>query len=113
MQPQVWRKQHRSRYEIPIFTPGILRWQNVVDRAENPGQASGTGQCSCLSPRFSGRSATDPLTGQRRRLPPQLHLPTKKELNDKLAASILDPGDRPARLNWALRSRARRAAIRK
>jgi hypothetical protein len=45
-----------------------------------------TGQCSCLSPRFSGRRTTDPVTGQRR----------KKELNDKLVASIHDPGDHPA-----------------
>jgi len=32
-----------------------LRRQNDVDRAENPGHASGTDQCSGLSPRFSGR----------------------------------------------------------
>ncbi len=56
---------------------------------------------------------TDPVTGERRTLPTQLHLPTKKELNDRLAASIDDPGDRPARLDWALRSRARRVAARK
>ena len=51
--------------------------------------------------------------GSDENLPPQLHVPTKKELNDKLTASIHDPGDRPARLDWALRSRARRAVIRK
>jgi tetratricopeptide (TPR) repeat protein len=55
----------------------------------------------------------DPMTGERRKLPPHLHLPTKKELNDRLAEIIPDPGDRPVRLDWALRSRARRAVLRK
>jgi tetratricopeptide (TPR) repeat protein len=50
----------------------------------------------------------DPATGQRRRLPPHLQIPTKKELNDRLAESLPSPGDRPARLDWALRARARR-----
>jgi len=29
--------------------------RNDVDRAENPGHASGTARCCCLLPRFSGR----------------------------------------------------------
>jgi hypothetical protein len=39
-----------------------------------------------------------------------LRIPRAK---DPSAASIHDPGDRPARLDWALRSRAHRAEIRK
>jgi tetratricopeptide (TPR) repeat protein len=50
----------------------------------------------------------DPATGLRCRLPPELHIPTKREVNDRLAAGIAHAGDRPARLDWALRSRARR-----
>jgi tetratricopeptide (TPR) repeat protein len=52
---------------------------------------------------------TDPLTGERRRLPPHLHLPTQKEVNDRLAAGFSDPGDRPVRLDWVLRARKRRS----
>ena len=53
----------------------------------------------------------DPVTGLRRRLPAELDIPTKREVNDRLAAGIAHPGDRPARLDWALRSRARRARL--
>jgi hypothetical protein len=53
----------------------------------------------------------DPVTGLRSRLPPELDIPTKREVNDRLAAGIARPGDRPARLDWALRSRARRARL--
>ena len=50
----------------------------------------------------------DPATGLRCRLPAELDIPTKREANDRLAASVAQAGDRPARLDWALRSRARR-----
>jgi tetratricopeptide (TPR) repeat protein len=54
----------------------------------------------------------DPATGLRCRLPPELDIPTKREVNDRLAAGIAHAGDRPARLDWALRSRARRKRLR-
>jgi hypothetical protein len=50
----------------------------------------------------------DPATGLRCKLPAELDIPTKREVNDRLAAGIAHAGDRPARLDWALRSRARR-----
>jgi tetratricopeptide (TPR) repeat protein len=57
--------------------------------------------------------AIDPATGERRRLPAHLHIPTKQELTDRLAAQFPTPGDRPVRLDWALRARARRERSRK
>jgi hypothetical protein len=50
----------------------------------------------------------DPDTGERRRLPPHLALPTLREVNDRLAAQAVTPGQRSARLDWALRARERR-----
>lgn len=57
------------------------------------------------------RQRIDPRTGERRQLPPELDIPTKKQVNDRLAATVSDPGQRPARLDWALRSRIRRERV--
>ena len=91
-----------SRVWLPLISVGAVDLRTLRER--DPSAAKAVDNFT---------RTTDPVTGQRRRLPPQLHLPTKKELNDRLAASIDDPGDRPARLDWALRSRARRAGVRK
>jgi tetratricopeptide (TPR) repeat protein len=91
-----------SRVWLPLISVGAVDLRTL--RAKDPSAAKAVDNFT---------RTTDPVTGQRRRLPPQLHLPTKKELNDRLAANIDDPGDRPARLDWALRSRARRAGSRK
>ena len=91
-----------SRAWLPLISVGAVDLRTL--RAKDPSAAKAVDNFT---------RTTDPVTGQRRRLPPQLHLPTKKELNDRLAASIDDPGDRPVRLDWALRSRARRAGLRK
>jgi tetratricopeptide (TPR) repeat protein len=91
-----------SRVWLPLISVGAVDLR--ILRAKDPSAAKAVDNFT---------RTTDPVTGQRRRLPSQLHLPTKKELNDRLAASIDDPGDRPARLDWALRSRARRAGLRK
>ena len=91
-----------SRVWLPLISVGVVDLRTL--RQRDPSAAKAVDNFT---------RTTDPVTGQRRRLPPQLHLPTKKELNDRLAASIDDPGDRPARLDWALRSRARRAGVRK
>jgi hypothetical protein len=90
-----------SRVWLPLIRVGAVDLRTL--RAKDPSAAKAVDNFT---------RTTDPVTGQRRMLPPQLHLPTKKELNDRLAASIDDPGDRPARLDWALRSRARRAGLR-
>jgi tetratricopeptide (TPR) repeat protein len=91
-----------SRVWLKLIKAGVVDLRTL--RAKDPSAAKAIDN-------FTRK--TDPVTGKRHRLPPQLHIPTKKELNDKLAASVHDPGDRPARLDWALRSRARRAATRK
>jgi tetratricopeptide (TPR) repeat protein len=91
-----------SRVWLKLIRAGVVDLRTL--RAKDPSAAKAIDN-------FTRK--TDPVTGMRRRLPPQLHIPTKKELNDKLAASVHDPGDRPARLDWALRSRARRAGSRK
>jgi tetratricopeptide (TPR) repeat protein len=91
-----------SRVWLPLISVGVVDLRTLRER--DPSAAKAVDNFT---------RTIDPVTGQRRRLPLQLHLPTKKELNDRLAASIDDPGDRPARLDWALRSRARRAGIRK
>jgi tetratricopeptide (TPR) repeat protein len=46
---------------------------------------------------------------QRRKLPADLLIPVKKQVTDRLAAAHAKPGDRPARVDWALRNRAYRA----
>jgi tetratricopeptide (TPR) repeat protein len=91
-----------SRVWLPLIKAGVVDLRTL--RARDPSAAKAIDN-------FTQR--TDPVTGERQRLPPHLHIPTKKDLNDKLAASIPCAGDRPARLDWALRSRARRAALRK
>jgi hypothetical protein len=91
-----------SRVWLPLIEVGAVDLRTL--RAKDPSAAKAIDNFT--------RTA-DPATGERRRLPPHLHIPTKKELNDRLAASIADAGDRPVRLDWALRSRARRAHFRK
>ncbi len=91
-----------SRVWLPLIKLGVVDLRTL--RARDPSAAKAIDN-------FTQR--TDPVTGERRRLPPHLHIPTKKELNDKLAASIPYAGDRPARLDWALRSRAGRVRKRK
>jgi hypothetical protein len=88
-----------SRVWLPLIEAGAVDMR--VLRARDPSAAKGVDNYT---------QKIDPATGARRRLPAHLHLPTKREVNDRLAASIASPGDRPARLDWALRSRARRAA---
>jgi tetratricopeptide (TPR) repeat protein len=88
-----------SRVWLPLIEAGAVDMR--VLRAKDPSAAKGVDNFT---------QKIDPTIGQRRRLPAHLHLPTKREVNDRLAASIPAPGDRPARLDWALRSRARRAS---
>jgi tetratricopeptide (TPR) repeat protein len=88
-----------SRVWLPLIEAGAVDMR--VLRARDPSAAKGVDNFT---------QKIDPATGKRRRLPEHLHLPTKREVNDRLAASITNPGDRPARLDWALRSRARRAS---
>jgi tetratricopeptide (TPR) repeat protein len=90
-----------SRVWQPLIAAGLVDMR--VLRARDPSAAKGVDNFT---------QKIDPATGARRRLPAHLHLPTQREVNDRLAASIAAPGDRPARLDWALRSRARRAAAR-
>ena len=91
-----------SRVWLPLIKAGVVDLRTL--RAKDPSAAKAVDNFT---------RTTDPVTGKRRRLPPQLHVPTKKELNDRMAAGIDDPGDRPARLDWALRARARRSGVRK
>jgi tetratricopeptide (TPR) repeat protein len=88
-----------SRVWLPLIEAGAVDMR--VLRARDPSAAKGVDNFT---------QKIDPATGERRRLPAHLHMPTKREVNDRLAASIAAPGDRPARLDWALRSRARRAS---
>jgi tetratricopeptide (TPR) repeat protein len=88
-----------SRVWLPFIEAGAVDMR--VLRARDPSAAKGVDNFT---------QKIDPATGERRRLPAHLHLPTIREVNDRLAASIAAPGDRPARLDWALRSRARRAS---
>jgi tetratricopeptide (TPR) repeat protein len=88
-----------SRVWLPLIEAGAVDMR--VLRARDPSAAKGVDNFT---------QKIDPANGKRRRLPAHLHLPTKREANDRLAASIVAPGDRPARLDWALRSRARRAS---
>jgi tetratricopeptide (TPR) repeat protein len=88
-----------SRVWLPLIEVGAVDMR--VLRARDPSAAKGVDNFT---------QKINPATGERRRLPAHLHLPTKREVNDRLAASIAAPGDRPARLDWALRSRARRAS---
>jgi tetratricopeptide (TPR) repeat protein len=91
-----------SRVWLPLIEAGVVDLRTL--RMKDPSAAKAIDN-------FTRK--IDPVTGQRRRLPPQLHIPTMREINDRLAASIPDAGARPARLDWALRSRARRARERK
>jgi tetratricopeptide (TPR) repeat protein len=88
-----------SRVWLPLIEAGAVDMR--VLRARDPSAAKGVDNFT---------QKIDPANGERRRLPAHLHLPTKREVNDRLAASIAAPGDRPARLDWALRARARRAS---
>jgi tetratricopeptide (TPR) repeat protein len=88
-----------SRVWLPLIEAGAVDMR--VLRARDPSAAKGVDNFT---------QKIDLATGERRRLPAHLHLPTIREVNDRLAASIAAPGDRPARLDWALRSRARRAS---
>jgi tetratricopeptide (TPR) repeat protein len=108
---ETYAQAHKTRGEdIVAFLSRV--WQPLIEagavdmrvlRARDPSAAKAVDNYT---------QKIDPAIGQRRRLPAHLHLPTKREVNDRLAASIAAPGDRPARLDWALRSRARRAALR-
>jgi tetratricopeptide (TPR) repeat protein len=46
---------------------------------------------------------------QRKKLPPELLPPVKKELTDRKAAAFPNPRERPAHVDWALRNRVFRA----
>jgi tetratricopeptide (TPR) repeat protein len=87
-----------TRVWLPFIEAGVVDLRLL--RQRDPSAAKGIDNF---------RRTIDPATGQRRRLPPHLRIPTKKELNDRLAESLPSPGDRPARLDWALRARKRRA----
>ncbi len=89
--------QFLTRVWLPLIQAGAVDLRTL--RARDPSAAKAVDN-------YQQRS--DPVTGLRRSLPPELDIPTKREVNDRLAASIAHPGDRPARLDWALRSRARR-----
>jgi tetratricopeptide (TPR) repeat protein len=94
--------QFLTRVWLPLIQAGMVDLRTL--RAKDRSAAKGIDNFT---------RTTDPVTGQRRRLPPHLDVPTKRQLNDRLADTITTPGDRPARLDWALRSRARRADRRK
>jgi tetratricopeptide (TPR) repeat protein len=89
--------QFLTRVWLPLIQAGVVDLRTLRERDPSAAKAVDN---------FQQRQ--DPVTGLRRRLPPELDIPTKREVNDRLAASIAQPGDRPARLDWALRSRARR-----
>jgi tetratricopeptide (TPR) repeat protein len=103
----IYSRAHKDRKEdiVQFLTRVWLPWiqAGTIDlptlRAHDPSAAKAIDNF---------RQRRDPTTGQRRRLPTYLDIPTKREVNDRLAASIARAGDRPARLDWALRSRARR-----
>jgi tetratricopeptide (TPR) repeat protein len=94
--------QFLTRVWLPVIKLGAVDMRSL--RALDPSAAKAIDNF---------QQSRDPVTGLRRRLPAELDIPTKREVNDRLAASIAHPGDRPARLDWALRSRARRARIKR
>jgi tetratricopeptide (TPR) repeat protein len=89
--------EYLRRVWLPLIRAGLVDLRTLRER--DPSAAKGVDNF---------RQQRDPRTGQRRELPPDLHIPTKKEINDRLAQTISAPGDRPARLDWALRARSRR-----
>lgn len=89
--------QFLERVWQPLVLAGLVDLRTL--RARDPSAAKGIDN-------FKRR--IDPTTGQPGRLPPHLDIPTKKQLNDRAAQAIAAPGDRPARLDWALRARRRR-----
>ena len=90
--------QFLERVWQPLVLTGLVDLRTL--RARDPSAAKGAFD------NFKRR--IDPTTGQPGRLPPHLDIPTKKQLNDRAAQAIAAPGDRPARLDWALRARRRR-----
>ena len=89
--------QFLSRVWLPLIQAGAVDLRTL--RARDPSAAKAVDNY---------QQRRDPATGLRCRLPAELDIPTKREVNDRLAAGIAQAGDRPARLDWALRSRARR-----
>ena len=89
--------QFLSRVWLPLIQAGAVDLRTL--RARDPSAAKAVDNY---------QQRRDPATGLRCRLPAELDIPTKREVNDRLAAGIAHAGDRPARLDWALRSRARR-----
>ena len=89
--------QFLSRVWLPLIQAGVVDLRTL--RARDPSAAKAVDNY---------QQRRDPATGLRCRLPAELDIPTKREVNDRLAAGIAHAGDRPARLDWALRSRARR-----
>jgi tetratricopeptide (TPR) repeat protein len=92
--------QFLSRVWLPLIRAGAVDLRTL--RTRDPSAAKAIDNF---------RQRRDPATGLRRTLPQELDIPTKRELNDRLAAAIPETGDRPARLDWALRSRARRRRV--
>jgi tetratricopeptide (TPR) repeat protein len=89
--------QFLTRVWLPLIQAGAVDLRTL--RARDPSAAKAVDNY---------QQRRDPATGLRCRLPAELDIPTKREVNDRLAAGIAHTGDRPARLDWALRSRARR-----
>jgi tetratricopeptide (TPR) repeat protein len=89
-----------ARVWLPLIQAGAVDLRTL--RARDPSAAKAVDNY---------QQRRDPATGLRCRLPAELDIPTKREVNDRLAAGIAHAGDRPARLDWALRSRARRHRI--
>jgi tetratricopeptide (TPR) repeat protein len=92
--------QFLSRVWLPLIRAGAVDLRTL--RIRDPSAAKAIDNF---------RQRRDPATGLRRTLPRELDIPTKRELNDRLATAITETGDRPARLDWALRSRARRRRV--
>ncbi len=91
--------QFLSRVWLPLIRAGVVDLRTL--RIRDPSAAKAIDNF---------RQRRDPATGLQRTLPRELDIPTIRELNDRLAAAITQAGDRPARLDWALRARARRRA---
>lgn len=89
--------QFLMRVWLPLVKVGVVDLRTL--RARDPSAAKAIDNF---------RQGVDPATGLRRQLPRELDIPTKKQLNDRLAERLSRPGDRPARLDWALRARKRR-----
>lgn len=104
---ETYAEAHRARREgivqfldrvwQPLILAGVVNLRTL--RLRDPSAAKGIDN-------FKRR--IDPNTGQPGRLPLHLDIPTRKQQNDRLAQAIAEPGDRPARLDWALRARRRR-----